>query len=130
MSVDKNHSDQFKRYLKGQMSPSEANAFERAVMDDPFAQEALEGFEKQWKSHQKNQTVTYTNLDPGHYTFRVTGSNNDGIWNDVGTLELQRGGFTLFANASHPAILVDAAEHVAIQQKAQATEHSLLGHAR
>ena len=46
MSVDKNHSDQFKRYLKGQMSSSEANAFERAAMDDPFAREALEGFEK------------------------------------------------------------------------------------
>ena len=27
-------------------------------------------------------TATYTNLDPGTYTFWVKASNNDGIWND------------------------------------------------
>ncbi|WP_425390073.1 energy transducer TonB [Ekhidna sp.] len=43
MSTDKNHSEQFERYLKGQMSPEEAHAFERDVLDDPFALEALEG---------------------------------------------------------------------------------------
>jgi len=47
MSNDKNHSEQFERYLKGEMSPEEAHAFEREVLDDPFAQEALEGFEAQ-----------------------------------------------------------------------------------
>ncbi|WP_370088976.1 TonB family protein [Ekhidna sp.] len=47
MSNDKNHSEQFERYLKGQMSPEEANAFEREVLDDPFATEALEGYEGQ-----------------------------------------------------------------------------------
>ncbi len=45
MSGDKNHSEQFERYLKGQMSPEEAHTFEREVLNDPFAQEALEGFE-------------------------------------------------------------------------------------
>ncbi|MCK4980551.1 MAG: histidine kinase, partial [Candidatus Delongbacteria bacterium] len=29
--------------------------------------------------------ATYTNLDPGEYTFKVKGSNNDGIWNEEGT---------------------------------------------
>ena len=47
MSNNKNHSEQFERYLKGQMSPQEAHAFEREVLDDPFAQEALEGYESQ-----------------------------------------------------------------------------------
>lgn len=47
MSIDKNHSEQFERYLNGQMSPEEAHAFEREVLDDPFAQEALEGYETQ-----------------------------------------------------------------------------------
>ncbi|MEQ8628989.1 energy transducer TonB [Ekhidna sp.] len=47
MSNDKTHSEQFERYLKGQMSPEEAHAFEREILDDPFAQEALEGFENQ-----------------------------------------------------------------------------------
>ncbi len=28
-----------------------------------------------------NRSVTYTNLDPGTYTFHVKASNNDGIWN-------------------------------------------------
>ncbi len=45
MSVDKNHSEQFEKYLKGQMSPEEAHTFEREVLDDPFAREALEGYE-------------------------------------------------------------------------------------
>ncbi|SNS56845.1 TonB family C-terminal domain-containing protein [Ekhidna lutea] len=47
MSKDRNHSEQFERYLKGQMSPDEAHAFERKLLDDPFAQEAIEGFESQ-----------------------------------------------------------------------------------
>ena len=29
--------------------------------------------------------VTYTNLDPGEYTFRVKASNNDEVWNNEGT---------------------------------------------
>lgn len=47
MSSDKNHSEQFKKYLNGEMTPSEANAFERKALDDPFTQEALEGMEGQ-----------------------------------------------------------------------------------
>ena len=31
------------------------------------------------------RSVTYTNLYPGTYTFRVKGSNNDGLWNETGT---------------------------------------------
>ncbi len=34
---------------------------------------------------QAGTLVTYTNLDPGEYVFRVKGSNNDGIWNEAGT---------------------------------------------
>jgi signal transduction histidine kinase len=32
-----------------------------------------------------NRIATYTNLNPGEYTFRVKGSNNDGVWNEEGT---------------------------------------------
>ncbi len=42
-----NHSEQFERYLKGEMSPEEAHTFEHEVLNDPFAQEALEGYEMQ-----------------------------------------------------------------------------------
>ena len=46
----------------------------------------LEGFDKEWIfTDAKKRTATYTNLDPGEYTFRVKGSNNDGIWNEAGS---------------------------------------------
>jgi signal transduction histidine kinase/ligand-binding sensor domain-containing protein len=46
----------------------------------------MEGFEKDWNfTDASRRYVTYTNLDPGNYTFRVRATNNDGIWNDKGT---------------------------------------------
>ncbi len=45
MSTSKYNKEQFERYLKGEMSSKEAHAFEREVLKDPFAQEALEGLE-------------------------------------------------------------------------------------
>lgn len=45
----------------------------------------LKGFNKDWLTTDGGtRKVTYTNLDPGTYTFIVKGSNNDGIWNDEG----------------------------------------------
>ncbi|MGL1888414.1 MAG: methyl-accepting chemotaxis protein [Reichenbachiella sp.] len=44
----------------------------------------LEGFEENWNLVGNKRTATYTNLDAGNYTFKVKGSNNDGIWNDKG----------------------------------------------
>jgi signal transduction histidine kinase/ligand-binding sensor domain-containing protein/DNA-binding response OmpR family regulator len=45
----------------------------------------LEGFDKEWHTADKNsRRVTYTNLDPGNYEFRVLAANNDGIWNEEG----------------------------------------------
>ncbi len=41
----------------------------------------LEGFDKEWNYTGTINTASYTNLDPGHYTFRVKASNNDGVWN-------------------------------------------------
>lgn len=43
----------------------------------------LKGFADQWTEAGSRTEVTYTNLDPGDYTFQVVGSNNDGIWNEV-----------------------------------------------
>ncbi|MBN1414306.1 MAG: GAF domain-containing protein, partial [Bacteroidales bacterium] len=45
----------------------------------------MEGFEKNWNYVGNKREATYTNLDPGEYTFRVKASNNDGIWNEKGT---------------------------------------------
>ena len=44
----------------------------------------LEGFEEDWTYCENTREVRYTNIDPGRYTFRVRGSNNDGLWNDTG----------------------------------------------
>ena len=46
----------------------------------------LEGFDEGWSEVGADRRfVTYTNLDPGDYVFRVTGSNSDGVWNEQGT---------------------------------------------
>ncbi len=45
----------------------------------------LEGFDNGWNYSGTNRTATYTNLDPGSYTFRVKGTNGDGVWNERGT---------------------------------------------
>lgn len=45
----------------------------------------LEGFDRQWIFGGNRHEVTYTNLDPGKYVFKVKGSNNDGVWNNTGT---------------------------------------------
>ncbi|WP_281614637.1 two-component regulator propeller domain-containing protein [Flammeovirga sp. SubArs3] len=49
----------------------------------------LEGFDEQWNYVGDRRMATYTNLDPGQYTFKVIASNNHGVWNKEGTsLEL------------------------------------------
>ena len=40
----------------------------------------LEGFENEWNVVGTQRTVTYTNLSPGDYIFKVKASNSDGIW--------------------------------------------------
>ncbi len=42
------------------------------------------GFDKKMIYSGTRRFVTYTNLDPGRYTFKVIGSNNDGVWNTKG----------------------------------------------
>jgi signal transduction histidine kinase/frataxin-like iron-binding protein CyaY len=65
-------------------------SFEFASMDftNPQKNEyqyKLEGFDKNWIHSGTVHNATYTNLDPGTYTFMVKGSNSDGIWNEKGT---------------------------------------------
>jgi len=45
----------------------------------------MENFDKDWIFSGNRGEVSYTNLDPGNYVFRVRGSNNDGVWNETGT---------------------------------------------
>lgn len=41
----------------------------------------LEGFDTDWHDVCNNRSVSYFNLPPGKYTFKVRGSNNDRMWN-------------------------------------------------
>jgi len=40
----------------------------------------LEGFDKDWNNIGTRHSATYTNLDPGEYTLKVRGLNNEGKW--------------------------------------------------
>jgi diguanylate cyclase (GGDEF)-like protein len=44
----------------------------------------LEGFDPEWVPLSGRRSVTYTNLNAGHYTFRLRAANSDGRWNDEG----------------------------------------------
>lgn len=42
------------------------------------------GLHNDWIKLGNNRTVTITNLNPGKYTLKIIGSNNDKIWNETG----------------------------------------------
>ncbi len=45
----------------------------------------LEGWDNDWNTTSaRARSATYTSLPPGSYTFRVQGSNADGVWNTTG----------------------------------------------
>ncbi len=64
--------------------------FEFAVLDyaDPSRNKyayKMEGLNPDWTYvNANNRQISYSNLSPGEYTFRVKGSNKDGIWNQQG----------------------------------------------
>jgi signal transduction histidine kinase/ligand-binding sensor domain-containing protein len=44
----------------------------------------LEGVDTDWHEAGTRRTISYSNLGPGGYSFRVLACNNDGVWNEVG----------------------------------------------
>ncbi|QEC76255.1 hybrid sensor histidine kinase/response regulator [Mucilaginibacter ginsenosidivorax] len=44
----------------------------------------LDGLDTEWQHAGIERRASYTNLDPGTYTFHVKASNNDGVWNNKG----------------------------------------------
>ena len=64
-------------------------SFEFAALDYTLPEKnqyayMLEGFDKEWVYSGTRRFASYTNLPGGTYTFRVKGSNNDGVWNEDG----------------------------------------------
>jgi signal transduction histidine kinase/ligand-binding sensor domain-containing protein/CheY-like chemotaxis protein len=45
----------------------------------------LEGSDEDWTYCGNRRFVSYSNLGPGDYVFRVKSSNSDGLWNETGT---------------------------------------------
>ena len=45
----------------------------------------MEGLDKDWVYSGTRRYVSYPNLVPGKYIFKVKGANNDGVWNEAGT---------------------------------------------
>ena len=45
----------------------------------------LEGVDNDWIFSDTRRYVTYSKLEPGHYTFKVKACNSDGTWNETGT---------------------------------------------
>jgi signal transduction histidine kinase/ligand-binding sensor domain-containing protein/DNA-binding response OmpR family regulator len=49
----------------------------------------MQGFDADWLYADGNhRRVTYTNLDPGHYVFKVKVLKGDGIWSEIKTLQI------------------------------------------
>jgi diguanylate cyclase (GGDEF)-like protein len=46
----------------------------------------LDGYDIEWNNVGNRRTAYYTNIPPGHYTFRVMACNNDGVWNNTGAV--------------------------------------------
>ena len=44
----------------------------------------MDGYDENWIEAGSRRFASYTNLPIGSYTFRVLGSNNDGVWNEEG----------------------------------------------
>ncbi len=44
----------------------------------------LEGFDSDWSNIGNDNSMTYSKLQPGHYTFRVKAKNSNGRWNEDG----------------------------------------------
>jgi len=46
----------------------------------------LEGVDFDWMDVGTRRVAYYNNIKPGHYRFRVIACNNDGVWNETGTI--------------------------------------------
>ncbi|WP_188152031.1 ligand-binding sensor domain-containing diguanylate cyclase [Teredinibacter waterburyi] len=53
----------------------------RSPEENRYAYRLL-GFESEWNYVGNRRSATYTNLDPGDYTFQVKAANDSGVWNE------------------------------------------------
>ena len=65
----------------GGMLTIEFASMDLGATDNRRYQYQLEGYDPERIHAGVGRSATYTNLDPGEYTFKVWGSNRDGVWN-------------------------------------------------
>ncbi|GFK95038.1 Sensory/regulatory protein RpfC [Fundidesulfovibrio magnetotacticus] len=76
------------------LSPGDLSvSFEFASLDFANPQKnhfayRLEGFDTDWVEGQTANHATYTNLDPGRYTFQARSANDEGLWGPVLSVSL------------------------------------------
>jgi len=69
-------------------------SFEFATLDftDPLKSQyayRMDGFDRNWRiANSEQRLITYTNLGPATYTFRVRGTNNNGVWSSEKTIKI------------------------------------------
>lgn len=92
----------------------------------------LEGFDKDWHKVGNQRSATYTNLDPGTYTFHVRGSNNEGVWNPDGAQvrvivapPLWRTWWAYLLYALATLGLISLVLHLQLRKQAYEREHTL-----
>lgn len=91
----------------------------------------LEGVDASWQDVQGRREAFYTNLQPGSYVFRVKAANEDGVWDEGATMQLeipptfmQSAWFTVLALAA--VALALAAAYVLRVRRLTARMHDLL----
>ena len=55
-------------------------SFDNSILNQ--FQYQLQGIDDHWRNTRKDRFANYANLPPGNYTFKVKGSNSDGLWNE------------------------------------------------
>ncbi|MCF6440005.1 response regulator [Pseudoalteromonas luteoviolacea] len=87
-------------------------ALDFQATDDNRYRTWLVGYHEQWSDITPEHIVNYRELPPGEYRFRVQGSNNHGVWNQVGielkVISVPAWYQTLWFQISMPVIVVIA----------------------
>lgn len=78
-------TDQLTLHWKDKIFSFEFSALDFSAPERNQYAYLMEGFHDDWQYIGTERTATFTNLNPGTYTFRVKATNCDGVWNEEGT---------------------------------------------
>jgi len=77
---DINEVDELSLNFKDKVFSFEISALEYSNSQKNQYTYKLEGFEDNWNYIGTRRNITFTNLNPGKYTLKLKGTNNDGVW--------------------------------------------------